>query len=132
MKKEGKKNIEVLCGVSPPQPTKTTTVFPEGVHWAPLGSNATDVTNTVEWGIGAVVYLTLSLSDTGIGMRPVGIDKIFQRSQQANVMTQQTYGGSGLGLFISKELTERMADEIGVNPNVQHACETHTDFLHPS
>jgi hypothetical protein len=29
-------------------------------------------------------------------------------------MPQQKYGGSGLGLFISKELTERMAGEIGV------------------
>ena len=64
-------------------------------------------------GTGAVVYFTFSLSDTGIGMQPDEIYKIFQRFQQANVMTQQTYGRSGLGLFISKGLTEKMAGEIG-------------------
>jgi CheY-like chemotaxis protein len=42
------------------------------------------------------------------------IDKIFERFEQANITTHVTYGGSGLGLFISKELTERMAGEIGV------------------
>jgi signal transduction histidine kinase len=60
------------------------------------------------------VYLTFCLSDIGVGMDQDEINKVFERFQQASIMTQQTYGRSGLGLFISKELTERMAGEIGV------------------
>lgn len=73
------------------------------------GGAVSDVTNNPEWGIETVVYITFSLSDTGIGMRSNEIDKVFERFRQANVTTHATYGGSGLGLFISKELTERMA-----------------------
>lgn len=115
-KEGGERKIEVRYGATlvPPRSESNATPFPQAFHWAPHGKNAADTTDHAEWGKGGIVYLTFSLSDTGIGMTSDEIDKIFQRFRQANVMTHATYGGSGLGLSISKELTERMAGEIGV------------------
>ncbi|KAF2790240.1 hypothetical protein K505DRAFT_251628 [Melanomma pulvis-pyrius CBS 109.77] len=116
VKSEKSRNIEVRYGATSLPPRDTTCFGPRSkdVHWAPKGKNATDVTGNPEWGTGEVVYLTFSVSDTGIGMRQNEIVKIFERFRQANIKTHVTYGGSGLGLFISKELTEKMAGEIGV------------------
>ncbi|CAO2648280.1 Nn.00g075470.m01.CDS01 [Neocucurbitaria sp. VM-36] len=116
MKAGRERSVEVRYGamLSPPRSTDNTALFPEGVHWAPRGKTAAEAMDNSEWGTGTVVYLTFSLSDTGIGMRTDEIENIFERFRQANIMTHATYGGSGLGLFISKELTERMGGEIGV------------------
>jgi signal transduction histidine kinase/ActR/RegA family two-component response regulator len=116
MKAGGDKVLKVRYGatLSPPRTTDASLSFLEDVHWAPRGTNASSAVDGLEWGSGEVVYLTFSLADTGIGMGKNEIDKIFERFEQANITTHVTYGGSGLGLFISKELTERMAGEIGV------------------
>lgn len=115
MKAGGERVLKVRYGATLSLPRTTDPAsFPEDVHWAPRGRNASSAVDGPEWGSGEVVYLTFSLSDTGIGMGKDEVDKIFERFEQANVTTHVTYGGSGLGLFISKELTERMAGEIGV------------------
>jgi CheY-like chemotaxis protein len=72
------------------------------------------MTANEEWGGGESVYLTFLVQDTGIGLSDGEIYKIFERFRQANVRTHVTYGGSGLGLFISKELAEKQGGEIGV------------------
>jgi hypothetical protein len=54
------------------------------------------------------------VQDTGIGMDSADIAKAFQRFSQASIKTHVTYGGSGLGLYISKELAEKQGGEIGV------------------
>jgi CheY-like chemotaxis protein len=117
MKPDGEKKLSIQYGatLTPPRTREDSKLFSREVHWAPKGSKASDNVNNEEWGNGEVVYLTFSLSDSGIGMSPDELDNIFERFQQANVATHVTYGGSGLGLFISKELTERMAGEIGVS-----------------
>ncbi|KAH7088922.1 hypothetical protein FB567DRAFT_559506 [Paraphoma chrysanthemicola] len=116
MKVVGDRKIEIRFGASLVHPRSKADVnpYPEDIRWAPLGDKASDVTNDAEWGTGQIVYLTFSLIDNGIGMRMDQVEKIFERFRQASIMTHVTYGGSGLGLFISKELTERMAGEIGV------------------
>lgn len=54
------------------------------------------------------VTIQFAISDTGIGMDEKTLSTLFKPFAQADASTARMYGGSGLGLFISKELTERM------------------------
>lgn len=90
-------------------------LFPADMFWATASRLDNNVTNSPEWGTGEEVYLAFSVKDTGIGLKDEEIQNIFERFKQANVKTHVKYGGSGLGLFISKELTEKQGGEIGVS-----------------
>jgi PAS domain S-box-containing protein len=67
-----------------------------------------------DWGVGAVVYIHFAVQDTGRGLSESAKGLLFQRFSQASPRTHVTYGGSGLGLFISRELVELHGGEIGV------------------
>jgi hypothetical protein len=58
-------------------------------------------------------FIWFTVSDTGRGIRPEEKIKLFSRFQQASPRTYTSYGGSGLGLFISRELAELQGGEIG-------------------
>lgn len=60
------------------------------------------------------VYLCFSVEDSGIGLTPEESQLLFQRFSQAP-KTYKQYGGSGLGLFISRELCELMNGQIGLH-----------------
>jgi PAS domain S-box-containing protein len=73
-----------------------------------------DLTDEADWGTGDKVNLTLSVSDTGPGLTAEEKQLLFQRFQQASPRTHVQYGGSGLGLFICRTLTELQGGQIGV------------------
>jgi signal transduction histidine kinase/ActR/RegA family two-component response regulator len=62
--------------------------------------------------------LRIEITDSGIGITPQQISKLFHRFSQADASTTRRFGGSGLGLAISKSLIEQMGGRIGVDSKV--------------
>jgi CheY-like chemotaxis protein/nitrogen-specific signal transduction histidine kinase/HPt (histidine-containing phosphotransfer) domain-containing protein len=59
-----------------------------------------------------------SVRDTGIGVAPDVIPRIFERFSQVDGSMTRKYGGTGLGLSISKQLAEIMGGSIGISSTV--------------
>jgi signal transduction histidine kinase len=59
-------------------------------------------------------WITLAVTDTGIGMTPEQMGKLFQEFSQASSATASKYGGTGLGLAISKRFCQMMGGDLTV------------------
>jgi len=62
--------------------------------------------------------LRFEVEDTGIGIAPEAISRLFMAFEQADNTTTRQYGGTGLGLVITRKIAELMGGEAGVTSEV--------------
>ena len=65
-----------------------------------------------------VEWIRMSVSDSGIGIPPEKIDQVFDEFSQADESTTRDYGGTGLGLPISRRFCQMMGGDITVESHV--------------
>ena len=123
VKAREKEHVEVLFGTSPDVPRFLVgDPLRLGQVLLNLTNNAVKFTESGEIVVSTEVVsrdqdrvtLKFSVSDTGIGLTQEQIDKLFQAFSQADTSTTRKYGGTGLGLTISKRLVDLMGGEIWV------------------
>lgn len=77
------------------------------------------------------VKLKIEIKDTGVGIPHDKQDQIFQSFSQADSNTTRLYGGTGLGLTISKKLIEIMGGKIGVTSDLEFGTTFSFDLCFP-
>jgi|GEM_PF-2308846 signal transduction histidine kinase/CheY-like chemotaxis protein len=85
------------------------------VKFTPQGSVRVEVTHTRD---DNRVFLRFGVRDTGIGIEPDKVSRLFKAFSQADSSTTRQYGGTGLGLAIAKRLVENMGGKIWVESAV--------------
>ncbi|KAK0632800.1 hypothetical protein B0T14DRAFT_445817 [Immersiella caudata] len=87
----------------------------EGLSFIPpRRTDQKDITDAPDWADGEKLFLHVAVTDTGPGLDDDEKKILFQRFSQVNPRTHVQYGGSGLGLFICRILTEMQGGQIGV------------------
>jgi PAS domain S-box-containing protein len=121
--KTQEKGLELLFKTDPSVPTALVgDPLRLGQILINLSNNAVKFTDTGEIVVStelvkkdkAQIALKFSVRDSGIGMNAEQAAKLFQPFAQADSSTTRKYGGTGLGLTISKRLAEMMGGEIWV------------------
>jgi signal transduction histidine kinase/DNA-binding response OmpR family regulator len=64
--------------------------------------------------LGGFDFMVFRIKDTGIGMTPEQLGKLFKAFTQADASTSRKYGGTGLGLVISRRFCQMMGGEVKV------------------
>jgi signal transduction histidine kinase/AmiR/NasT family two-component response regulator len=107
------RNVTLTLGGSHTKPTDTTS----SVQFIPRSEGLAVVEESESSLLerGAPIYLIFEVKDTGQGLSEEEMKLLFQRFVQASSRTHVKYGGSGLGLFISRRLTEMQNGAIGVS-----------------
>ncbi|CZT04501.1 related to sensory transduction histidine kinase [Rhynchosporium agropyri] len=105
---ESTRNIVIKLAASLDPPDNST------IEYLPRINSARDSTNGSAWGTGEYIYFNIEVQDSGRGLDEVERTLLFKRFSQTSPRTHVQYGGSGLGLFICRQLTELQGGQIGV------------------
>jgi CheY-like chemotaxis protein len=106
-----KRVISVHLGASVDQPE----LHVGGFDYIPIRTSVFNATAGSDWGEGQLLYIRVKVEDTGCGLTVDEKKVLFGRFAQASPRTHAHYGGSGLGLFISRQLAELHGGQIGVS-----------------
>lgn len=110
---QSKRIITVTLAASNQRPSRET--GRNRVSYFRTRSKREDLTTGDDWGNGEKVFIHFAVQDTGRGLSEDETKLLFLRFSQVSPRTHIQYGGSGLGLFISRELVELQGGEIGVS-----------------
>ncbi len=69
---------------------------------------------TIEQGPSNTATVRFEIKDTGVGIEPAAIERVFSPFEQGDRMTWSKFGGTGLGLAICKKLARMMGGDVGV------------------
>ena len=117
------KGLELIFDIDPKVPTQLKgDPLRLGQILINFCNNAVKFTETGEIVVKASVQeksdnaqlVRFSVSDTGIGLTPEQMGRLFQAFEQADASTTRQHGGTGLGLAISKRLAQLMGGDVGV------------------
>ena len=130
MPKAEEKGLELACHIRPDvprgvvgDPTRLKQIVLNLLNNAVKFTEHGEVTLTIdrEQAInneGGAVQLGFSVRDTGIGIPPERMGRLFRSFSQVDASTTRRYGGTGLGLAISKRLVEQMGGAIKAESEV--------------
>ena len=119
------RNVTLVCEIEPStprwvvgDPTRLrqimTNLVSNALKFTEHGSVKLSVRPLMDEAPHGQVRIELSVADTGIGLSPAQIARLFQPFVQAEVSTTRQYGGTGLGLNICKRLAAMMGGDITV------------------
>ena len=128
------KGIELACHLSPNVPCAVIgdpnrlhqiliNLISNAIKFTEKGSVVVEVTNDPS--CSAAGAIRFSVTDTGIGIPPDKLTTIFGSFTQAHASITRTYGGTGLGLTISKQLTDLMNGRIWVESTLGEGSTFH-------
>jgi len=123
------KGLALVCEIAPNvpddvigDPTRLRQVLlnllGNAIKFTQSGEVSLRVTRCPDSSSSTALRLTFTVADTGIGIPTDKLDQVFERFTQADSSTTRRFGGSGLGLTISKRLVELMGGRIWVESEV--------------
>ena len=128
------KGLELLCDISPEIPETlmgdpgrirqiTTNLLGNAIKFTSAGEVSLHVFS--ELSESGEEQLHFTVSDTGIGISPDKVETIFESFSQADTSTTRVYGGTGLGLTISKRLIELIGGQIWIESELGKGSHFH-------
>ena len=75
-----------------------------------------------------MLTLTVTVRDTGIGLKPEQVGRLFQPYMQADASVHRNHGGTGLGLAISRQICQRMGGDLSCTSAAGEGSEFRATF----